>query len=71
MASVGVLHLVCQSKLVPECLAGKHFWQLLNVVFAAVPWLSDGVTTSRAMGCANGRDCWQSKAWPFFWPCFA
>jgi len=58
-------------RLVPECLAGKHFWQLLTVVFAAVPWLSDCVTTSRAMACANGRDCWRGEARPFVWPCCA
>jgi hypothetical protein len=58
-------------RLAPERLAWKYFLQLLGAVFAAEPWLSDGVTTSRAMACANGRDCWRVKARPFVGPCCA
>jgi hypothetical protein len=33
--------------------------------------LSDGVTASRAMASANGREYWQDKAGQIAWRCFA
>jgi hypothetical protein len=32
------------------------------MAFAALPKLSDGVTASRAMACASGREFWRHKA---------
>jgi hypothetical protein len=39
-------------------------WAVLKTVHK----LSDGVTASRAMARANGRECRQGRAWPNAWP---
>jgi hypothetical protein len=49
-------------RLAPERLAGRQWNWLLSMAFAALPKLSDGVTASRAMACASGREFWRHKA---------